>query len=176
LHASGLSLADVLANPPAWWTPTAKAKAVAGIALALRFAHCLGLLHGAVKAGNVLFDADRRIQLADFSVIRLETGEVEPFSGEEWTPTADVCAFASLLSEIAIGAAAESAVPGCVPTFVSRMIEDSQSPESRSRVSFADVVERLKQNRFEILAGVDSEEVSAFVSRVESAERSGEWK
>jgi serine/threonine protein kinase len=59
-----------------------KAKAVVGIALGLRFAHGLGLLHGVVKVSNILFDTDRRIQIADFSPIQLETGEVEPFSGE----------------------------------------------------------------------------------------------
>jgi serine/threonine protein kinase len=64
-------------------TPTAKAKAVGRIALALRFAPGLGLLHGALKPGNVLFGADRRIQIADFTPIRLERGEVESFSGEE---------------------------------------------------------------------------------------------
>jgi hypothetical protein len=88
LQASGLSLGDVLLNPPAWWMPTAKGKAVAGIALALRFAHGLGLLHGAVKADNVVFDAHRRIQIADFSPIRIETGAVQPFSGVKWTPGA----------------------------------------------------------------------------------------
>jgi serine/threonine protein kinase len=63
LYAAEGSLADVLSNPPGSWTPTAKAKAVVGIALGLRFAHGLGLLHGAVKASNILFDADRRIQI-----------------------------------------------------------------------------------------------------------------
>jgi hypothetical protein len=173
LHASGGSLADVLANPPPWWTPTAKAEAVVGIALALRFAHGLGLLHGAVKADNVLFDADRRIQIGDFSPIRLETGAVEPFSGEKWAPAADVCAFASLLSEIAIGPPGAPPVPARVPEFVSRMMEDGRSPESQRRLSFVDIVELLKENRFEIVAGVDSEEVAAFLARVESAEQSG---
>jgi serine/threonine protein kinase len=82
LYATGGFLATVLSNSPAWWTPTVKAKAVVGIALGLRFAHGLGLLHEVVKASNILFDADRRIQIADFSSIRLETGIVEPFSGE----------------------------------------------------------------------------------------------
>jgi serine/threonine protein kinase len=77
LHAAGGSLAAVLSAPPAWWTPTAKAKVVAGIALGLRFAHGLGLLHGGLKASNVLFDPCRRIQIADFSPIRLETEMVE---------------------------------------------------------------------------------------------------
>jgi serine/threonine protein kinase len=184
LHASGGSLADILLNPPAWWTATAKAKAVVGIALALRFAHGLGLLHGAVKAGNVLFDGDRLIQIADFSAIRLESGEVEPFSGEKWSLTADVSAFASLLFEIAvcrpvippIGAAGELPVPARVPEFVLQMIEEGRSPESPCGLSFVDIVERLKENRFAIVAGVDSEEVSTFVARIESAEQSGNWE
>jgi serine/threonine protein kinase len=71
LHASGGSLADVLANQPAWSTPTAKAQAAMGIALALRFAHGLGLLHGPVKAGNVLFDAESALKLSDESDHRL---------------------------------------------------------------------------------------------------------
>jgi serine/threonine protein kinase len=118
-----------------------------GIALALRFAHGLGLLHGAVKAGNVLFDADGRIQIADFSSIRLEGGEVEPFSCDKWTPTADVWVFASPLSEIAIGAAGALPVPvtvlipvpipAGVPLFILRMIEDVRVPESQCRFSFA---------------------------------------
>jgi serine/threonine protein kinase len=165
LHASGGSLADIFLNPPAWWTPTAKAKAVVGIALALRFAHGVGLLHGAVEADNVLFDADRRIQLADFSAIRLERGEVEPFSGEKWSPAADVSAFASILSEIAvdrtavppIGAAGARPTPARVPAFVSQMIAEGRSPESQHRLLFVDIVEHLKQNCFNSVGGVDSE-------------------
>jgi serine/threonine protein kinase len=53
-----------------------KTKAVVGIALGLRFAHGLGLPHAMVKASNIFFNADRRIQIADFSSIRLEMGEV----------------------------------------------------------------------------------------------------
>jgi serine/threonine protein kinase len=181
LYATEGSLADVLPNPPAWWTPTLKAKAVVGIALGLRFVHSLGLLHGAVKASNILFDADRRIQIADFSPIRLEAGEVEPFSGE-WAPSADVSAFASLLFEItvggtatpSIGAAGGSPSPATVPAFVSRMIEDGRSPESARRLSFAEIVAQLKANGFKIMAGVDSDEVSEFVNRVESSEHAGE--
>jgi hypothetical protein len=45
-YAAEDSLADVISNPPEWWTPTAKAKADVGIALGLRFAHGLRLLHG----------------------------------------------------------------------------------------------------------------------------------
>jgi serine/threonine protein kinase len=153
-----------------------------GIALGLRFAHGLGLLHGTVKANNILFDARRRIQIADFSPIRLETSEVEPFAGEGWGPTTHVSAFASLLFEIAVGSSAtphigrteSSPLPTAVPAFVSRIIEDGRSPESRRSLSFVDIVARLKENRFEIMAGVDFGEVSAFVSRVESLEQAAE--
>jgi serine/threonine protein kinase len=176
LHAAEGSLADVLSAPPAWWTPTARAKAVAGIALGLRFAHGLGLLHGGLKASNVLFDAERRIQIVDFSPTRLDKGAVEPFSGDGWSPAADVSAFAALLSEIAVGAAGGPAVPPGVPEFVSRTIEEGQSPGSQPRLSFVGIVARPKENRFQIMAGVDSEEVSAFVRGVELAEQSGKWE
>jgi serine/threonine protein kinase len=138
LYTTEGSLADGLSNPPAWWTPTVKVKAVMGIAHGLRFVHGLALLHCAVKASNILFDADRRIKIADFSSIRLKTGAVEPFSGEEWAPTADVSAFASLLFDIAVGRPATPPIgvtgsppfPAAVPEFVSRMIEGGRSPES----------------------------------------------
>jgi hypothetical protein len=68
----------------------------------------------------------------DISQIRLETGEVELFSGEGRSPTADIFAFASLRFEIAvdrpvilpIGATAGGSLPAGVPAFVSRMIEE----------------------------------------------------
>jgi hypothetical protein len=124
-----------------------------------------------VKANDIFFNADQRIQIADFSPIRLETGEVEPFSGKRWAPTADVSAFVSLLCEIArrapvtppIGAADGPPLPAAVRAFVWRMIEDRRSPESVRR--------RLKENHFEITTGVDSDEVSAFVSWAESLEQ-----
>jgi serine/threonine protein kinase len=78
-YSAGSSLPEVLSDAPAWWTPTAKANAIAGIALGCRFAHGRGLVHRGLKASNVLFDTDRQIQIADFSPIRLETGDAEPF-------------------------------------------------------------------------------------------------
>jgi hypothetical protein len=51
---AGGSLAEVFSNPPAWRTPTVKAKGVAGMTLGLRFGHGFGLLDGALKAHNLL--------------------------------------------------------------------------------------------------------------------------
>jgi serine/threonine protein kinase len=184
LYASDDSLAGVLLNRPDWWTPTAKAKAVLGIALGLRFAHGHGFLHGAVKASNILFDANHTTQITDFSAIRLENGSVEPFSGEGWSPAVDVSGFASLLSEIVIGNPAsfpitsmdDSSLRPIVPAFVRQIIEDAQLTKPKRLLSFVDIVDRLKKNHFQITLGVDSEEVLRFVSWVESSEQSGAWE
>jgi serine/threonine protein kinase len=53
-YAAGCSLAEVLIDAPPW--RAALAKAIARIALGLRFAHGLGLLHGGLKAGNIQSD------------------------------------------------------------------------------------------------------------------------
>jgi hypothetical protein len=184
LHAAGGSLAEVFLSNPAWWTPTAKAEAVVGIALALRFAHGLGLLHGGLNSGNVVFDGGWRIQIADFSLM-LRDGR---FPEYKWSPWRDVSAFAMLLFEIVTGHPWPSPPPSSatadvdgkvilppdVPEFVSEIIDGCQRRKGRGGPSFIGIFETLKENGFRIVAGVDSDEVSAFVSRVESAGQSDE--
>jgi hypothetical protein len=181
LHAAGGSLAEVVSAGPEWWTPTAKAAAVVGIALALRFAHGVGLLHGRLTPGNVLFDGGGQIQIADFRPMRRDGG----FSGEWWSPWADVSAFAMLLFEIVTGRPSPSPLPSAaeaseevilprgVPGFVSEIIEGRLRTMAGEGLSFIAIVETLKENGFGIVAGVDSDEVSAFDSRVELAAQSG---
>jgi hypothetical protein len=97
-------------------------------------------------------------------------------------PTVDISAFASLLFEIAVGCTATPPIgaaggppfPAAVPVFISRVTEDGRSPESACRLSFAEIVARLKANRFKIIADVDSDEVSAFASRLKSLEQAVE--
>jgi hypothetical protein len=119
------------------------------------------------------------IQICDFCVKSLsEIGydsegiaEVGGFSGESWRPAADVRAFAELLSRIVIGDSAEDR--GCslsVPVFVLEMIERGHSLDSNTKLSFMDIFETLKNNEFRILGGVDSKEVSNFVSWIELTE------
>jgi serine/threonine protein kinase len=181
LYLEGCSLAEVISVNPVWWTSTVKAKAIAGIVLALRFAHSLGLLHGGLTASNIFFDSNDRIQIVDFKRIVLKVDEnkgeegtkLGGFSGTGWTPITDVHAFALLLFDIVVGRPAngEPLVPTGIPNFVSRIIKSVLSPVSRSKYSFHDIFELLKQNDFQIEEGVDSAEVSAFVSWVESAEQ-----
>jgi hypothetical protein len=110
-------------------------------------------------------------------------------SGEERTAKVDIFSFALILFEIVVsspalgrtGASEELEtllinacervqIPGFVPTFVSMLIESGVSTSPSQRVSFNDVSETLKTNYFRIADGVDSNEVSAFVSLVESSE------
>jgi hypothetical protein len=175
LHFSGGSLAEVISSNPAWWTPTAKAKAVVGIALALRFSHGLGLLHGGLKAGNVLFDGGGRVQIADFRPMRRDGGFSGKREGKEWSPQADVSAFAMLLFEIVAGrpspppsaAQGDLLLPPDVPDFVWQIIKKGRRSAGR-KLSFVAIVETLEMSDFRIVAAVDSDEVRAFVSRVES--------
>jgi hypothetical protein len=82
----------------------------------------------------------------------------------------------------------EMIVPPGVPSFVSEMIDGGLRLRSRARprasararararreLSFIDIIETLKENHFRIVSGVDSDEVSAFVSGIESAAESGD--
>jgi serine/threonine protein kinase len=61
LYARSDSLKDVLSVCSLWWTPTAKAIAVAEIVLGMKFLHRSGLIHGGLKTSNILFDEYHRI-------------------------------------------------------------------------------------------------------------------
>jgi hypothetical protein len=154
-------------------------KAIVGIVLSMRFAHSFGLQHGHLTGDNVVFEEERLIQICDFCEKSLsEIGsnseaiaEVGGFSEEGWRPTADVRAFAELLSRIVIGDSAEdSGNRLSVPTFVLNMIEEGHSLDSQSRLSFVDIFDTLKNNDFGLLEGVDSKEVWNFVRWIEFTE------
>jgi hypothetical protein len=180
LYLEGCSLSEVVSVNPIWWTSTVKAKAVAGIVLGLRFAHSLGLVHGHLTGNNILFDSDHCIEIVDFKCMLFEVDESESeegaqlvgFSRQGWTPESDIQAFASILFELVSGhpPQGESSIPTGIPDFVSRIIKTGLSPISRKSYSFNAILEILKQNKFSIEDGVDSAEVSRFVSWVESAE------
>jgi hypothetical protein len=110
-------------------------------------------------------------------------------AGEERTAKIDVFSFALILFEIVVGLPALGRTnaseelgklpvnacervesPGFVPTFIYVLIELGLSADPRERPSFDDIFEALEGNAFMIADGVDSDEVSAFVSLVESSE------
>jgi hypothetical protein len=93
-------------------------------------------------------------------------------SGEEWRLERDIQAFALILLEIIVGESATTvaSIPASIPNFVAKIIKLGLCHTSDKRYSFNDVFEILEENNFRIEDSVDSEEVSAFVSWVESAD------
>jgi hypothetical protein len=87
--------------------------------------------------------------------------------------TSDVRAFTEVLSEITMG---DSGVKGAsrpdIPGFVMEIIERGLSGDSRNANLFVEIFEILKENRFEIVAGVNCNEVLKFASWIESSEQS----
>jgi serine/threonine protein kinase len=136
------SLKDVLLARPLWWTPTAKAIAVAGIVLGMKFLHSFGLIHGGLSPSNVLFDESHRIQIADFGRSRFdprgsaatargvasEFAALEMMYSEERTAKIDVFSFALILFEIVVGLPALGRTstpeePGKLPVNVCERVE-----------------------------------------------------
>jgi serine/threonine protein kinase len=166
---------------PRWWTSTAKAKAIVGVVLGMRFAHSLGLLHGHLTAKNVVFDGNDVAHIADFSMNRFAEPEGNSdamigaggFSGNGWTPTADIRAFTEIFSKIVIDPSSRRDARGSeVPKFVSKIIKKGMSETSGTRHSFREIFTILSCNRFEIMKGVNSDEVLKFVKWVQSLEES----
>jgi hypothetical protein len=54
--------------------------------------------------------------------------------------------------------------------FVLELIEAGQSPRWRRQQTFNDIFNILKENKFEIVSGVDSADVLTFIDWVESFE------
>jgi hypothetical protein len=142
------------------------------------------LFHGRLSARSILFDLNHCIQIVNFDPIVLEAVESESeseteegmqlggISGEGLRRARDIQAFALILLKIVVGESATGAasIPASVPDFVTKIIKLGLDRTSDEGYSFDDIFEILKKNNFQIEDGVDSEEVSAFVSWVESAE------
>jgi serine/threonine protein kinase len=167
------ALSRIVSTSPLWWSPTAKAKAIAGLVLGLCFAHSFGLLHGHLTGNTVFFNENRVIQITDFGLngfgefegqdgIEMDIGG---FSGDRWTPTVDIRGFTRILSEILIGASAEQ---GCgssgIPSFVFEIMENGESADLKAVQSLSDILKMLKLHNFQIIEGVDVEEVSNFMN------------
>jgi class 3 adenylate cyclase len=91
----GGSLADRLAGG---WTPSADEtlRIVVRIAHGLDALHREGLVHGAVRPGSILLDADGRALLVPVATGRQRSGAPEVQSGGEATPASDIYELAAI--------------------------------------------------------------------------------
>nr|CAB3473991.1 unnamed protein product [Digitaria exilis] len=123
-YAPGGSLADAAARSPGGRLGERAARAYAAdVARGLAYLHGLSLVHGDVKAANVVVGADGRAMLADFGCARA-AGSTRPLGGtpafmapevargEEQGPAADVWALGCTVVEMATGRAPWSDMDG----------------------------------------------------------------
>jgi hypothetical protein len=87
-------------------------------------------------------------------------------SGGAPTAKTDVFSFARIVRRII----PDDRAGGAAPWFVAALINAGLSAIPSNRLSFGAILARLEANRFDIVEGVDSEAVSAFVRGVEAAE------
>uniref|UniRef100_A0A0E0L597 Protein kinase domain-containing protein n=1 Tax=Oryza punctata TaxID=4537 RepID=A0A0E0L597_ORYPU len=114
--APGGSLADVVARSGGRMEERAVGEYAADVARGLAYLHGMGLVHGDVKARNVMIGGDGRAKLADFGCARWADSArpiggtpafmaPEVARGEEQRPAADVWALGCTVIEMATGRA-----------------------------------------------------------------------
>ena len=127
---------------------------------------------------RIHLDFDHHIQIGYFDLIEVEVDAklMGGFSKAGLTPQTDVRDFASILFEIVVGRPVngDTFVPSTVPKFVSKIIKEGLWSKSRMQCSFCDIFRILNNNKFQIMEGVDSEEVLAYIKWIESAENPGQ--
>jgi hypothetical protein len=126
------------------------------IALALRFWHSFGLIHGRSTTNNIVFDSNHHVQITNL-VYELSGRDISGFSGAGRNPKWDTRGFGSVLFEIIDGRLRndEAGIRADIPMFLSAMIEETLSRESSSPSSFRNAFEILKSYDFRLVAGVD---------------------
>jgi serine/threonine protein kinase len=186
------SLKDITANPPSWWTPTAKSKAIVGIVHGMRFAHSFGCAHGALKSSNILFDKDGCVQITDLCSSRLQE-RVMKKPLDEGQVLVDVVAFCSILFEILIGRSVFArrsprdegvtewvengervVIPSVIPSSMRGFFVGEGSVRLLFTPSFQKIYDEMKRNDFDIVKGNDENEVSRFARFLEASQGEGE--
>jgi hypothetical protein len=115
-------------------------------------------------APEMLPDGERTAKIDVFSFILILFEIVIGLQGIGKTSTSEE------REKLPVNAHEHVEIPGFVPKFVSVLIGSGLSANPRERISFDDISKAPKENYFRIADGVDSDEVSAFVSLVESTE------
>jgi serine/threonine protein kinase len=193
------SLEDVFDKTPVWWTPTTKAKAIAGIALGMESAHRHGIVHGSLKPNNILFDEDHCVHIVDFDSSLFqshqkcvkEMNDMDEDDGEEILKdgkNSNVFSFASIMFAVLVDQSQLSnslpfdekedartnngefpMIPEFVPEFVRELIANGWSPDREERLSFEDIIRTMKTKNFLFTEGIDVCETLEFVNGVEES-------
>jgi serine/threonine protein kinase len=177
---------------------------VIGIVLGMEFIHSKNFIHGDLKPTNILLDEDHKVKISDFGSSRIyEVGVANAgtqlymareASGGTYDSKVDVYSFGLILYEIVSGTGALSncepgnkmdlfgelqggkrpEIPESVIPFTRRLIEKCWCETARERPSFKEILESLKEVKFEIVSGVDCELIERFVTEVEKQQENEE--
>jgi serine/threonine protein kinase len=191
------SLEVVLDKNPEWWTPTTKAKAIAGIALGMQSAHQHGIAHDSLNPNNILFDEDHCVHIVDFDSSHFQAkqkdqNEMNDMDEEsdaqrmEDAKKSDVFSFATVMFAILVDRSSSShslsfdedenrlmnngevpMIPEFVPEFVRELIANGWSADRSERDSFEMIIEIMQESHFLFAEGVDECKTLEFVNTVE---------
>jgi serine/threonine protein kinase len=194
-HEVGGSLQDVLhqideGKVPSFLDPTAVAKIICGIVLAMRLAHGRHILHGNLCPANIPLDAKHHPKLTGFRGTGIpDPGYQAPEAEAPAATTAvDVFAFAVMLFELTskrpafprdaspeqvgvfIRGGQRPEIPEGVGPVVRRLITRGWAAEPALRPSFDGIFAELMDIQFVVVDGVRWMKVAEFVDNVEYAQ------
>jgi serine/threonine protein kinase len=176
-----------------FWNPTGIAIIVCGIASGLEFIHSEHLIRRDIKPDNLLLDKRGHCRIGDFGSSKfMESGSPMSFNAAtpfyqvpelwnegQYTNKIDVFSFALVLYEILVGNYGNSMLnlsaladgeraelPGELSLEIRSIISRCWAQNPDDRPSFTDVLNELKQMKFEILAGVDGSAVDQFLKGI----------
>jgi serine/threonine protein kinase len=186
-------------DPPKFWTHDNVAKFVVGIVLGMRYLHSKDIIHRDLKPENLLIDSKYRIRICDFGSARIDTstttgavgtmGYIAPESigGQSPTKKVDVYAFAFIFlgfidGRSVFGENNEQAhvvrfymnedrpkIGADVSPAIRGIIEQCWSTDPKSRPTFDEIYDLLKNVSFKVFDDVSPEVVEAFISEVEGS-------
>jgi hypothetical protein len=192
---TGGSLHPILAypdSPPIWWSPTQKAKTIAGMVMGMIYLHSRGFIHRGLKPENVLLDDNHNVKIADFWCSRFEDidGSHSIFMAPEvaegnYGPKVDVYSFGLILYEIVVGSNVLSG-NGQRSPIVNALIKGHRPPIKRSvlpgtkliiekcwmaraedRPGFNEIWSFLTNLKFQVVRDVSPADVQGYVRWVE---------
>jgi serine/threonine protein kinase len=183
---------------PSWFNATGIAIIIAGIALGMRHIHGRGLVHRDFKPGNILIDNDGRPRISDFGLCRNKESNMTPNTGTAaylspealkdniYGPALDVFAFGLVMFELIVGPQAFSgtefqrannivygkrpSIGAGIPQLSRDLITRCWDHNPSSRPDFQSIVDTLKGGQFQLLPGVESQKVLAYVTEIEAME------
>lgn len=157
------------------------------IADAMRLIHASGVIHRNLKPENILLNENNYAKVSDFGISKLISTDYQTKSGRQplhsiqfvapelllrerdYTEKIDVYAFGVLvyfiltkgkypnISIIDVGNGKTAEIPKTINAFSTQLIQQCWEFQPNKRPSFAEIYQRIQQNEFRLIDGLDKE-------------------